>query len=145
MNTITNTKTTAPKRRGRPYKFGAATRKRLVAVIAKGVPLSHAAPLCGVSRSRFFEYRASHPKFEAAVQRAVARAIEKNLDLIITAAKSGDVSSAKWFLERCHAEHFSRNRLELSGPDGQPLAAAVALYLPQKNTPEPKPAITTEP
>ena len=120
-----NTLTTAkPKKLGRPWKFTPTTRRRLLAVIAKGVPLTYAPGACGVSRSAFFDYRSSHPKFEEAVQRAIGRAIEKNLDRILTAAKNGDVSSAKWYLEKCHAKFFSRQAVELSGPDGEPLAAA---------------------
>jgi hypothetical protein len=131
------------KRKGRPYKFDAKTRRRLVSVIAKGVPLTYAPGACGVSRSAFFEYRASHPRFEESVQKAIARAIERNLDRILTAAKNGDISSAKWFLEKCHAKFFSRQALELSGPDGEPLAVGVGIYLPQKDPPQPKAAVVT--
>jgi hypothetical protein len=132
--TITTTKPGKP--RGRPWKFTPATRRRLIAVVAKGVPLTYAAGACGVSRSAFFEFRSSHPRFEEAVQRAIGRAIEKNLDRILTAAKNGDISSAKWYLEKCHSKFFSRQSVELTGEDGQPLAAAVAVYLPAKNAPE---------
>jgi hypothetical protein len=140
-----STAITSIKPRGRPWKFTSVTRRRLVAVIAKGVPLSFAPGACGVSRSAFFEYRNTHPRFEEAVQRAIGKAIEKNLDRILTAAKNGDVSSSKWFLEKCHAKFFSRQAVELSGPDGEPLAAAIGIYLPQKDGADPKPCLPSPP
>ena len=44
-----------------------------------------------------------------------------------------DWRCAAWYLEHVHPESFARNRIELSGPDGAPLAAGVQLYLPKKD------------
>jgi len=121
MNSTTASPLTTPAKRGRPYKFDAKTRRRLVAVIAKGVPLTYAPGACGVSRSAFFEYRNTHPRFEESVQRAIGRAIEKKLNLILAAAENGDANCAKWWLEKCHAKYFSRQSVELTGADGEPL------------------------
>jgi hypothetical protein len=142
MSAITSTITKRTTKLGRPTSFNAQTRRRLLRCIAIGVPLSHCPAACGVSLSGFHGY---HPRFEEAIQRAIAKAIEKHLRLIITAAENGDSACSRWYLERCHPEHFSRNRLELTGANGAPLTAQVALYLPAKMDSEthPVPAIVT--
>jgi hypothetical protein len=132
MNT---TLTKAPERKvGRPIKFDARTRRRLIEAIGAGVPICHACAVCRVSKSGFHEYRASHPKFAALIEAATAKAIEKHLRLIIKAAENGDTANSRWFLERVHSQHFGRTKLEITGADGSPLAAGVMLYLPQKET-----------
>ena len=123
-----NTVLTKP-RPGRPFKFDAKTRRRLIAAIAAGVPVCHAVSACRVSKSGFHDYRNAHPKFAEAIERATGKAIEKHLRLIIQAAENGDVANSRWFLERVHPQHFGRTRLELSGPDGEPLAGTQVAVL----------------
>lgn len=127
--------TQVTKRRGRPTVFTRVTRNRLAELISAGVPIVHACAACRVSLSGFHSYRASHPAFAARIERSTAEAIEKHLRLIIRAAESGDAACSRWFLERVHPAHFARTKIELTGADGQPLAAAIALYLPQKDSP----------
>lgn len=98
--------TTKPKKLGRPEKFDAKTRRRLVAAIGAGVPVCHAVAACRVSKRGFHDYKNSHPKFAAAIERAVAKAIEKHLKIIIHAAENGDPANSRWFLERVHPQHF---------------------------------------
>ena len=126
---------TTPARRkpGRQTVFTPATRRRLIKCIAAGVPTTHAASACGVSFSAFCEFRNRNKRFDEAIERAKSRAIERHLNLIIKAAENGDVSSSRWFLERCHSSHFGRQKIELTGADGAPLTAAIGIYLPEKN------------
>jgi hypothetical protein len=35
-------------------------------------------------------------------------------------------------LEKCHPEHFAKNRVEVTGADGGPLAGVVSIMLPPK-------------
>ncbi|MGA2854660.1 MAG: hypothetical protein ABSE90_11105 [Verrucomicrobiota bacterium] len=130
-----NTLTKSPQRKvGRPVKFDARTRRRLIEAIGAGVPICHACAACRVSKSGFHEYRATHLKFAAAIEAATAKAIQKHLRLIIKAAENGDTANSRWFLERVHPQYFGRTKIELTGADGLPLAAGVMLYLPQKET-----------
>ncbi|HEX4348951.1 MAG TPA: hypothetical protein VH251_01120 [Verrucomicrobiae bacterium] len=141
---MTTTLTKAPQKKlGRPEKFDAKTRRRLVAAIGSGIPICHAVAACRVSKSGFHDYKNSHPKFAEQIDRAVGKAVEWHLNNIIAAAKNGDVQSSRWFLERTQPAHFGRTKIELTGADGQPLAAAVGIYLPQKDAPEIKPAVIT--
>ena len=121
MNLNTTSIMTAPKRKGRPFKFTPATRKRLISAIAAGVPVCHAVAACRVSKSGFHDYKNSHPKFAEQIEQATGKAIEKHLRLILAAAENGDTANSRWFLERVHPQYFGRTRLELSGPDGEPL------------------------
>lgn len=137
--------TSKPRKPGRPFKFDAKTRKRLIAAIAAGVPVVHACAACRVSKSGFHDFKNSHAKFAEAIERATGRAIEKHLRLIIKAAENGDTANSRWFLERVHPQHFGRTKIELTGADGQPLAAAIGIYLPQKDSAEPKPCLPSSP
>jgi len=123
----------AKRKSGRASKFTPETRKRLIKLVARGLPFTHAASACGISHQSFITYRREHPDFAAQIERAVAVAIEKRLETIQHAADLGDVQSAKWLLEHLHPEFFARNRIELTGVDGKSLTAAVAIYLPQKD------------
>jgi transposase-like protein len=124
---------TTPKNFGRPSKFTPDTRRRLIELIATGVPVTHAARAVGVSYESFNNYRKQHAGFAEEIETSVSAAIEKRLNVIQKAADAGDVNSAKWLLEHLHPQHFARNRIEVSGVDGSPLTAAIAVYLPQKN------------
>jgi hypothetical protein len=118
---------------GRPTKFTPETRARLVQLIARGLPFVHACHAAGISFQSFLTYRNRHDDFREEIEQAVAAAIEKRLKIIEDAAEKGDVNSAKWLLEHLHPAHFARNRIEVTGADGAPLAGAIALYLPQKD------------
>ena len=68
----------------------------------------------------------------------IIRVFEQRLEVIERATQSQDegirLRAACWFLEHTQPSHFARNRIELTGADGQQLAAGVTLYLPQKET-----------
>lgn len=125
--------TITKRKKGAPIKFNEETRKRLIGCISIGTPLIHAPAACGVSYSGFCEYRNSHPEFEREIQTAIANAIVSRLGIIQRAANMGDANCAKWFLEKCHSPYFGRNRIEVTGADGQPLIAGIQLFLPVKD------------
>ncbi len=135
--------TTLTKPKSVPTKFTPQTRRKILRLVEIGVPLSHIPAALGFSWSWFCHYRSQHPKFQAAIERARSRSIERHLRIIQTAAQNGDVASSRWFLERSFPEHFARNRIELTGADGSPLALGVSLYLPQKQGETPAPTVIT--
>jgi hypothetical protein len=147
MSTSPTVTLPAKRRRiGAPSKYTPQTRARLVELVKKGVPFRHACNAVRISYQSFCDYREQHPDFREEIERGVSNAIEKHLDLISKAAETGDVQSSKWLLEHLHPEFFAKTRIELSGPDGSPLAGAIAVYLPQKDTaPEPTVTVDTTP
>ena len=124
MNTTT---ATVKKQRHSPTKYTPWLRRKILKMVSIGMPISHIPPACGLSLSGFFGYRKRSPKFEAAIQRAISRGIERHLGLIAKAAEEGDVASSRWFLERCHSEFFGRTRLEVTGAGGGPVGVATVV------------------
>ncbi len=122
---------------GRPTKFTPATVRRILRCVGKGMPLTHAANASGVSFHSLNTYRNTHPEFADQLAKAISKAVEMRLEVIEQALDSQDESirlrSAQWYLEHVHPEAFARNRIEVTGADGAPLAGAVAIYLPRKD------------
>jgi hypothetical protein len=127
--------TPAAVRAGRPSKFTPATIKRILRCLYRGMPLRLAAQAASISTQGLINHRRANPRFEDAVQKAIARGVEVRLKKIEQASDAGDWRAAAWLLEHCQPQHFARNRLEVTGADGAPLAAGVQLYLPQKEAP----------
>src|SRR5260370_26628761 len=96
---------------GRPSKFNPETRARLIELVAKGLPFRHACNAAGISTQTFVTWRDQYPDFGEEIERAVALAIEKRLDVIEKAAKLGDTGCARWLLEHLHPESYARSRI----------------------------------
>jgi hypothetical protein len=130
---------------GRPSKFTAECRKVIVEAIGRGLPYCYAATKAGISYPSFCNYRRDHPDFADEILRAEADAIDSRL-AIIEKASATDPSCAKWWLEHRFPQHFAKTRIEISGPDGSPIAAGVvAILLPPKGSvPTPLAATVTE-
>ena len=141
MNTQNNSLTP---QRGRRCKLTPDLRARLIALVAKGVPLSHACHAVKICYQSFLNYQSRFPDFREELEEAVATAIDKRLQIVTEAAEKGDVKAAQWLLEHLHPQHFAKSRIEVTGADGQPLAGAVAIYLPQKDGSAPSKVITTD-
>ncbi|HTV42913.1 MAG TPA: hypothetical protein VMF08_20280 [Candidatus Sulfotelmatobacter sp.] len=118
---------------GRPTKFTPELVKRILKCVERGMPLSLACEAAGIEFCTLQVYRKKHPGFAVRIKKAAAKGAEKRLAKIVAASNSGDWRAAAWLLEHTKPEFFARNRLEITGADGSPLAAAVAIYLPQKD------------
>lgn len=129
---------TVPARRkngGRPSKFNWRLVRRVIRSAERGMPLCLCAAGAGISHQSLIMYRKQHPKFDAAVQKAIARGIQKRLEKIEKASDSGDWRASAWLLEHCpgSVEHYAKNRVEVTGVGGAALTVGVAIYLPQKD------------
>jgi hypothetical protein len=126
---------------GRKSKFTKQFVRRILRAVGKGVPTQVAASACGVAPSTLVAYRRRYPDFDQKIQAAIAKGIQARLDVVIRSMKSKDegikLRASTWWLEHVVPEHFGRNRVEVTGADGKPLAAAVAIYLPQKDNSQP--------
>ena len=96
------------------------------------MPFAFACGVAGISSATFHAWRNEDPAFKQRIEEAVALGVNERLKTIEEAAR-GDWRAASWLLEHCQPQHFARNRLEVTGPDGAPLAAGVQLYLPRKD------------
>ncbi len=117
---------------GRPSKFTARAVRTILRLAKRGLPLVLCARAVGVSYQGFLNKRRSDERFELALQRAVARGAAVRLRKIEAAAEAGDWRAAAWGLEHCLPEFFAKNRVEVTGADGAPLAGVVSIMLPPK-------------
>ena len=106
-------------RPGRPSKYTPGTVRKICDAVADGLPFKYAAALGGISHETFAEWRRQFPAFSERIRGAVARGILSRLRLIKRAADKRDVTCAKWWLEHVMPEHYSKTRLEASGPEGR--------------------------
>jgi hypothetical protein len=117
---------------GRLTKRTPETADAICRAVAKGMPFNFACHIAGICLSSFHDWKAKDPAFREQIEAAIARGIEKRLAIIEEMAAT-DWRCCAWWLEHCQPQHFARNRLEISGPDGAPLTAGVQLYLPEKD------------
>jgi len=121
--------------RGAPTKRTPETATRLCEAVARGLPFTYACRVAGISYSTFCAWRNEDKELDDQLELAVASAVEKRLAVIEKAADLGDTGCARWLLEHLHPQFFARNRIEITGADGAPLAAGIQLYLPKKQLP----------
>ncbi|HEV2210214.1 MAG TPA: hypothetical protein VG167_15660 [Verrucomicrobiae bacterium] len=119
---------------GRPTKFTPANIRRMLKCAKRGLPLTLVAQAAGISFQTLLNYRKANPRFEDALQRSIAKGTDERLKKIEEASAT-DWRAASWLLEHTMPQYFAKSRLEISGTDGQPLAAGVQLYLPEKRNP----------
>ena len=117
---------------GRPTVRTSAVAERILAAVAKGVPFAHSVRLAGISYSNFCAWRNEDAAFRERLEAAISAGVEERLATIAESART-DWRAAEAWLRLVLPMEYSRNRIELSGPDGGPLAGGVNLYLPQKN------------
>ena len=98
---------------GRPTVKTPEMAERLCEIIGRGIPFSHACPLAGISISAASEWRATDEDFATQLKLSESQFIAAHLDRIAKAAIKGSWTASAWMLERCHPEHFGRNRLEV--------------------------------
>src|SRR5204863_7701795 len=97
-------------------------------------PQTMATSVAGISQQTFFNWKRDDPDFQREIEEAIAKGVDARLQSIEKAADLGDWRASAWLLEHCQPQHFAKNRLEITGADGRPLAAGVTLYLPKKET-----------
>jgi len=118
--------------RGAPTKRTLAAVEVLRACLKRGVPRGMACRMAGITYPTFLAWQREDERFREEVELAIAAGVDGHLGNIEAASKT-DWRASCWILERCHPDQFGRNRVELTGADGAPLAAGVQLYLPKKD------------
>ena len=103
-----------PQRTGRPTKRTSKVTRAILRGIAAGLPFKHAAGAAGVTGGTLAEWRRKFPDFDAAVEAALAKAIRHHLNIITTAANTGDWKAASWLLEHRFPEDFARSRVDVA-------------------------------
>jgi hypothetical protein len=92
---------------GRPTKFNAQRRKRILDAIRAGNHIQTAALAAGVGRSTFYEWLERFPDFADAVKSARAEA-ETRYVAVIEKAAATSWQAAAWWLERSAPSRWGR-------------------------------------
>ena len=114
---------------GRPSLYTAARLKTILGCVRRGLPLSLAAQAAGVTYATLASWRDRNPRFGEALSRAIARGADARLRKIEKASDAGDWRASAWLLEHTLPQHFARNRVEVTGADGAPLAGGPTIVL----------------
>ena len=112
------------KRNGKrtPWKFGAKTREKFLALLREGVGKCQAARSLKLDPHTPSEYAREHPEFGTAVEDARLESIEEVEDALFQAAVSGNVTACIFFLANRAPDRWRDvKRQELTGPDGGPI------------------------
>lgn len=82
-------------------------------MIERGVPITHAARIAGISNQTLCVWRRDDGEFRTAIELAKSNGIQSRLKKIEDAAAAGDWRAAAWLLEHCNPEEFSKHRVEV--------------------------------
>jgi hypothetical protein len=134
-HTMRTKKAPPPAKRGpgAPTKRTPEVAERIFSAVRQGVPFTHAARLAGIVYSTFCEWRNTDAEFRGQLDAAISAGVEKRLKMIQNAADAGDWRAAEAWLRLVLPAEYGRQRLELTGENGAPLAAGVQIYLPRKD------------
>ncbi len=102
-------------------KYSKEIVEKIAGYIRLGMRNEDAARIAGVAEATFYEWKKSKAEFSEALKGAEDQGEASNL-AIIHKAKTKQWTAAAWLLERRHPEKYSVRRIELSGPNGKPLA-----------------------
>lgn len=101
---------------GRPTKFTPEVVAKLEQAFANAFTDSQACIFAGVSKDALYYYISKNPSFHDRKESLKKRVDIKAKTKLIEAINEGDVSSAKWWLERkCKDEFSLKTETELSG------------------------------
>ena len=114
---------------GAPSKRTVAVADRILLAVSKGVPFGHART---AGRHRLFNsllaWRNEDGEFSERLNAAISAGIEGRLTTILECATPGRLESRRGLASFGDpTSDYGRQRLELSGPDGSPLAGTIAV------------------
>lgn len=107
-------------------KYGKPITREICKFLVNGMKQKEAAALSGVDESTFYIWM-KKPEFFQSVKKAELKCKQRNIDIILSAAKGnkkkpGVWTAAAWWLERTCPEEFGQKwQGELSGKGGKPL------------------------
>jgi hypothetical protein len=112
----------------RPRAITEDVEKLLLQALEAGSPIRLACQYAGIGHETFYAELKRNPDISDRVSRARAKAAIRNLALIQQAAPT-DWRAAKEALLLSFPEYFGKQRVEVSGPDGEPVATKTTLEI----------------
>jgi hypothetical protein len=104
---------------GRPTLFTPFIVRRILRCARRGMPLSAACAVVGVSYSTLCSWRAKDKFFNDALATAIAKGIDASLKVVEESLRSREpairLRAACWFLEKTQPDSFGRQRIDVAG------------------------------
>lgn len=92
---------------------------KLLDALSWGCSVTDACNFAEISRDSYYEYCKRHPEFSDKCEYLKAATSIHARMAISNAIKSGDVATAKWYLERKHKDEFStKQNVDTNAPGG---------------------------
>ena len=112
---------------GRRSKYTPETVEKLTQAIRLGATYKLACDYAGISEDTFARWREQHADFADIIQKAEGTAAVGWLAKIEAAASDGNWPAAAWKLERRYPEMYGRQRVEMTGAEGGPIATEITI------------------
>lgn len=94
---------------GRPTKYTPTVVTKLKAAFANSFTVDQACLYAGITKETFYQWLDKRPEFTDQMTKAREAPTMKAKEVVVDSVRNGDVSSAKWWLERKAPEEFSTN------------------------------------
>lgn len=112
---------------GRPSEYDPSFCDLARSFMAKGYSISALAGEIGVDRSSLYEWEKVHPEFSHALKQSRFMRVRALENKLLTAEIGPHVTAAIFALKNAMPDEW-RDRHEISGPDGGPIAVTVSRF-----------------
>lgn len=95
---------------GRPSVINEKTLRKLEIFIASGMSVSASCYMAGISKSTYYEHKELDKEFADRMRMAEEWATFRARQVVLQAIDNGDVTAARWYLERKARFEFAPNK-----------------------------------
>lgn len=107
---------------GRRSKYTAELANQIVSDIGLGLTQKDASLNAGINQDTLIRWIDTKPDFADRIARARAKRNRNWIGALSSAARNGDVRAICALLDRCAPEYRTTSNVEISGPNGGPIA-----------------------
>ncbi|MBZ9715506.1 hypothetical protein [Deinococcus multiflagellatus] len=126
--------------RGRKTKLTPALQEKFIRAVRAGNCVETCCDYVGINPDTYYEWQKRgqqggaaneiYREFRAAVLDAQASAEIESVARIRLSGQKGNWRADAWYLERRHPDRWGRQRLELTGKDGEPVTPGAVVIIP---------------
>nr|DAM37558.1 MAG TPA: putative terminase small subunit [Caudoviricetes sp.] len=92
---------------GPPRKYNSKMHTNIIAAHQRGLNVEEVCHQVGISKDTYYRWLKEYPKLTDDINRAKTLLIRKSKELLMKAISDGDISTAKWYLERKARSEFA--------------------------------------
>lgn len=90
-----------------PTKYNDKKHKEIVAAHQRGLNVQEVCYQVGIAKDTYYRWIKEYPKLSYDIERAKTLLIRKSKELLMKAISYGDISTARWYLERKARAEFA--------------------------------------